>query len=124
MATTYPNASFIGVDILQTFPSEIKPDNVEFMLGNVISGLNFESNSFDYIFVRQMKFAIPINDWPNVLDELLRVLKPNSWLEIVDNIDYFGCDNEDDKLKEHMNKGIFYFHVCLSTYHIWLIIFI
>ena len=68
MATTYPNASFIGVDILQTFPSEIKPDNVEFMLGDVISGLNLESNSFDYVFVRQMKLDIPINDWPNVLD--------------------------------------------------------
>ena len=114
MATTYPNASFIGVDILQTFPSEIKPDNVKFMLGNVISGLNLESNSFDYVFVRQMKFDIPINDWPNVLDELLRVLKPNSWLEIVDYVDYFG--SEDYKIKKLLNKGIFifiYFHVCL-----------
>ena len=116
MATTYPNATFIGVDILQTFPSEIKPDNVEFMLGNVISGLNFESNSFDYIFVRQMKFAIPINDWPNVLDELLRVLKPNSWLEIVDNVDQFICEDDDkikkhpnDKIKEYLNNGIFIF---------------
>ena len=107
MATTYPNASFIGVDILQTFPSEIKPDNVEFMLGDVISGLNLETNSFDYVFVRQMKFDIPINDWPNVLDELLRVLKPNSWLEIVDNVDYFSGIEDNDKIKELLNKGIF-----------------
>ena len=107
MATTYPNASFIGVDILQTFPSEIKPDNVEFMLGDVISGLNLESNSFDYVFVRQMKYYIPMNDWPNVLNELLRVLKPNSWLEILDNVDYFCNIEDDDKIKELLNKGIF-----------------
>ena len=116
MATTYPNASFIGVDILQTFPSEIKPDNVDFMLGNVISGLNFKSNYFDYVFVRQMKYYIPINDWPNVLDELLRVLKPNSWLEIVDTVDYFSGIEDNDKIKEFLSKGIFifiYFHVCL-----------
>ena len=116
MATTYPNASFIGVDILQTFPSEIKPDNVEFMLGDVISGLNLESNSFDYVFVRQMKLDIPINDWPNVLNELLRVLKPNSWLEIVDTVDYFNGIEDNDKIKEFLSKGIFifiYFYACL-----------
>ena len=107
MATTYPNSSFIGVDILQTFPSEIKPANVKFVLGNVISGLDFESNSFDYVFVRHMKFAIPTKDWPNVLNELLRVLKPNSWLEIVDNIDFF--DGETGKMRERMNRGIYLF---------------
>ena len=110
MATTYPNASFTGVDIMRTFPSEIKPHNVDFMLGNVISGLNFKSNSFDYVFMRQMKSAIPINNWPKVLDELLRILKPNSWLEIIDSDDIFSDGS--DLIKEYLDIGI-YFHLFL-----------
>ena len=53
-----------------------------------------------------MRFDIPINDWPNVLDELLRVLKPNSWLEIVDTVDYFNGIENNDKIKEFLSKGI------------------
>src|SRR5947207_1077638 len=110
MATTYPNASFVGVDILGTFPNEIKPMNVKFMTGNVISELNFESNSFDCVFMRYMKTAIQINYWPNVLGELLGVLKPNSWLEIAGQSDCYkgGTDEIKDLLEFCIYLYIFF----------------
>src|SRR5688500_14745609 len=106
MATTYPNANFIAVDIYQTFPNEIRPKNVNFLLGNVITGLNIKSNTFDYVFMREMKSYIPVNDWSKTIGELIRVTKPNGWLELIEN-DYGFTDGSPESL-EFLDKG--YFH--------------
>nr|CAG8607221.1 2195_t:CDS:2 [Entrophospora candida]CAG8650424.1 10323_t:CDS:2 [Entrophospora candida] len=89
MATTYPNANFLAVDILQTFPNEIRPNNVNFLLGNIITGLNIKSNTFDYVFMRYMKTSIQINDWSKAIGEMIRVAKPNGWLELIEMDDMF-----------------------------------
>nr|CAG8584233.1 3688_t:CDS:2 [Entrophospora candida] len=110
MATTYPNANFLAVDIIQTFPNEIRPNNVNFLLGNIITGLNIESNSFDYVFMRYMKSSIPINDWSKAICEMIRVAKPNGWLELIEMDDSFTdgspeclelMDKVDKKLKNN-----------------------
>src|SRR4051794_26762321 len=82
MATEYKKAKFTALDILPIFPREIRPKNVNFVLGNILKGLDFESDTFDYVFMRCMKAAISNDDWPKVIRELLRILKPNGWLEL------------------------------------------
>nr|CAG8561970.1 1981_t:CDS:2 [Entrophospora candida] len=82
MATEYKKAKFTALDILPIFPNEIRPKNVDFALGNILKGLDFESDTFDYVFMRCMKAAISNDNWPKVIRELLRILKPNGWLEL------------------------------------------
>ncbi|CAG8748121.1 5675_t:CDS:2, partial [Cetraspora pellucida] len=48
MASEYTSSSFTGIDISPVFPSNIKPRNVEFYQMNVLDGLPFEDNTFDF----------------------------------------------------------------------------
>ena|SRR5437763_7333345 len=108
MATKYPNAEFTGLDIMiQNSPSEIKPKNTNFVVGNVLNGLPFRSNTFDYVFIGNMRTSFTIDDWPSVIDELIRVTKANGWLEFSDSdILFHGCG---PLASDYLTKGIFFF---------------
>ncbi|RHZ84507.1 hypothetical protein Glove_80g40 [Diversispora epigaea] len=84
MASDYPNTQIIGLDISPIQPSEIKPQNVSFVKANLLNGLPFENNTFDYIFQRFLVTAIPKDSWADVINELTRVLKPGGYLELVE----------------------------------------
>ncbi|CAG8562722.1 1180_t:CDS:2 [Funneliformis mosseae] len=83
MANKYPKSSFTGIDIVATFPQTIKPENTNFIVGN-LKRLPFEDNSFDFVYMRLIMFALTISDWPEAIKELIRVCKPNGWIEIME----------------------------------------
>ncbi|RIA86567.1 hypothetical protein C1645_829077 [Glomus cerebriforme] len=49
MAKMYPKATFIGIDISPIFP-KTNLSNVTFFVTNVLNGLPFENNTFDFVF--------------------------------------------------------------------------
>ncbi|RIB24418.1 S-adenosyl-L-methionine-dependent methyltransferase [Gigaspora rosea] len=84
MATDYPKAKFIGIDIAPIQSSHIKPSNVEIIKGNILERLPFNDNTFDYVFQRTLYVGIPENKWPSVINEFVRVLKPGGYLELLE----------------------------------------
>ncbi|CAG8534235.1 11714_t:CDS:2, partial [Scutellospora calospora] len=84
MATEYQRPQFVGVDIAPLYPSEIHPTNVKFHQANVLSGLPFEDETFDFVYMRFMVFAFTINDWERALKEALRVTKKGGYVEIME----------------------------------------
>lgn len=80
----YPQSTFHGVDAYPVFPSEVKPANCHFYLANVADHLPFPDNYFDFIHQRLLLFGLTRNDWRRTIQELLRVLKPGGWLEIIE----------------------------------------
>ncbi|CAG8464760.1 18532_t:CDS:2 [Acaulospora morrowiae] len=82
MATNYPRTEITGIDISPVQPRCIKPNNVTFVLANLLTGLTFEDETFDYVFQRLMFTAIPLDSWLNTVKELTRVLKPGGYLEL------------------------------------------
>ncbi|RUP48256.1 hypothetical protein BC936DRAFT_144786, partial [Jimgerdemannia flammicorona] len=78
----FPNSSFVGVDISDMFPQAIKPPNTTFTVANVLDGLPFEDNSFDYVFQRLLVFAFTRSQWAIAIRELIRVTKPGGWIEL------------------------------------------
>ncbi|KAF0542488.1 S-adenosyl-L-methionine-dependent methyltransferase [Gigaspora margarita] len=85
MAAKYTKSKFIGMDISQVQPEENKPPNVEFIQGNLLERLPFDDNTFDFIFQRFLFVGIPADKWPSVINELVRILKPGGYLELVEN---------------------------------------
>ncbi|CAG8700309.1 24566_t:CDS:2, partial [Dentiscutata erythropus] len=85
MSTNYPRAKFIGIDISPVQPDFIKPKNAEFITANALETLPFDNNTFDYIFQRILYVRIPGKDWPSVVNELVRVLKPGGYIELIEN---------------------------------------
>ncbi|CAG8700602.1 1427_t:CDS:2, partial [Funneliformis mosseae] len=84
LATEFPSVSFTGLDISPVVPSTIKPRNINFVGGNVLEGLPFEDNTFDFVHQRLLVAAIPLDKWQSVVNELVRILKPGGYLELME----------------------------------------
>ncbi|GAA5811120.1 hypothetical protein MFLAVUS_004549 [Mucor flavus] len=84
MGETYPRSTFHGIDASCVFPEDIKPANVEFVIGNIAKHIPYPDNTFDYIHQRLLFLGLTHDDWENSLKELLRVLKPGGYLELAE----------------------------------------
>ena len=94
MALDYPVSVFVGIDIAPLFP-ENHPPNAAFLKCNIMDGLPFPDNTFD--FVRQAFVIVSMNwqSWKEkVVKELIRVTKPGGYIEIM------------DRCRENINRGI------------------
>ncbi|KAG0227493.1 hypothetical protein BGW42_002928 [Actinomortierella wolfii] len=85
MSHEFPNSQIYGVDISPIFPTEIKPANCHFQLCNILDGLPFEDNFFDFIYQRLLVYALTPAQRKQVNAELLRVLKPGGYLQLVES---------------------------------------
>ncbi|KAF9181225.1 hypothetical protein BGZ51_005585 [Haplosporangium sp. Z 767] len=85
MAHEFPKAEIHGVDISSIFPADIKPSNCHFQLCNILDGLPFPDNHFDFIYQRLLVYALSPDQRRQVNAELLRVLKPEGHLQLVES---------------------------------------
>ncbi|KAG0311560.1 hypothetical protein BGZ99_010080 [Dissophora globulifera] len=85
MAHEFPNAEVYGVDISAIFPTEIKPSNCHFQLCNILDGLPFPDNYFDFIYQRLLVYALTPAQRRQVYIELQRILKPEGFLQLVES---------------------------------------
>jgi len=89
LATTFPHANVIGVDI-STPPmdsgmrADKRPENYLFVTGDVLKGLSFPPASFDFVHQRLLMSAIPATRWQGVVNELARMTRPGGWIELVE----------------------------------------
>ncbi|KAL0080732.1 S-adenosyl-L-methionine-dependent methyltransferase [Phycomyces blakesleeanus] len=84
VATEHPNCEVTGIDMSNIFPQNIRPPNANFLIANVLEGLPLEDNSFDFVQIRQMVAAFTIPEWPLVIKECIRVIKPGGLLQIAE----------------------------------------
>ncbi|KAG1449986.1 hypothetical protein G6F56_008479 [Rhizopus delemar] len=86
MAVNYPEHQFTGVDLSDMFPTTIRPENAQFELINVLGGLPFPDNSFDFVNMRFMMTAFCTTEWPMIIKEIYRVLKTDGVVELMENV--------------------------------------
>ncbi len=90
MATLLPQASVVGIDVAAPQPDESaagaipQPANYQFVTGNILEGLPFTDGSFAYAHQRYMIGAIPRDQWPRTVAELVRVARHGGWIELVE----------------------------------------
>jgi len=82
VAELYPKSTFIGIDIVD-FKREDLP-NLAFIKSNIFDGLPFPDNTFDYVHQSNMMLSIRKDQWPFIIDEIIRVTKPNGWIEFME----------------------------------------
>ncbi|CAG8733530.1 15304_t:CDS:2, partial [Dentiscutata heterogama] len=85
MSTTYPQSQFYGIDIEQIFPKEIKPGNLEFIQSDITNGIKFDNDHFDFVRMSLLAPFLQEDKWIRVLRELIRVLKPGGYIEIIEH---------------------------------------
>ncbi|CAG8519956.1 8812_t:CDS:2 [Dentiscutata erythropus] len=85
MASDFPKCVFTGVDIVPVMPLTIKPQNANFIEANLLEGLPFPDNHFDFTYIRFLNCAFPFNLWStHAIPELIRVTKPGGYIEIME----------------------------------------
>lgn len=85
IAKSFPAADIVGLDILKpTLDATQRPRNVLFLQRDVLKGLPFTEQTFDYTHMRFLVGALPISDFQNVVNEMSRVIKPDGWVELVE----------------------------------------
>nr|BBH93670.1 hypothetical protein KTA_18690 [Thermogemmatispora argillosa] len=83
LAHQFPHAEVIGLDLEQVKAST-PPPNYRFVQGDLLQGLPFDNNSFDFVHQRLLVAAIPQPAWPGAVQELARVTSPGGWIELVE----------------------------------------
>ncbi|RHZ88655.1 hypothetical protein Glove_21g329 [Diversispora epigaea] len=82
ISSDYIQSSFVGLDISLMFPSQIKPNNADFIVADARNELPFESNYFDYIHLGDMGYCFTEYEFDHVvIPECIRILKPGGWFE-------------------------------------------
>jgi ubiquinone/menaquinone biosynthesis C-methylase UbiE len=82
LSEEFPEALVVGFDIELGKPGW--PANYRFLRGNVLDGLPFADDSFDFVHQRWMRVSIPVADWPAVVRQLVRVTRAGGFVELAE----------------------------------------
>ena len=78
----FPRARVVGFDLV---PSKRPwPAGYRFVRGNLLQGLPFADDRFDFVHQRLLMSGVPVKAWARTVTELVRVTRPGGWLELVE----------------------------------------
>ncbi|KAG1152477.1 hypothetical protein G6F37_004191 [Rhizopus arrhizus] len=84
MINDYPNCTYHGCDIVDTTNKILKADQFTYNYGNVLVGLPYEDNTFDFVHMRFFALALRKEEWPIALKEAMRVVKPGGRIQLTE----------------------------------------
>ncbi|CAG8652672.1 2831_t:CDS:2, partial [Dentiscutata heterogama] len=86
IGSKYSSSTLIGIDIDSTqFPSNDRhPSNVGFLACNIIHGIPFPPETFDFVHMSMMCCALTEYQWHQLVKDIVRVLKCDGWVEFVE----------------------------------------
>lgn len=93
VAAQFPMAQVTGLDLTPPPADDARtlgngldrrPPNYSFTQGNVLEGLPFGDETFDFVHQRLLITAIPADRWPAVIGELMRVTRRGGWVELAE----------------------------------------
>jgi SAM-dependent methyltransferase len=82
VAERFPDALVVGVDLVPSKPA--RPPNYRWVRANLLSGLPFRDESFDFVYQRLLVVGVPLAQWPQVTADLVRATRPGGWVELVE----------------------------------------
>ncbi|CAG8638359.1 172_t:CDS:2 [Ambispora gerdemannii] len=87
MAAENPRSTFTGMDVNSSlFKLENKNGNAGFFVYNLLDGLPFGDNTFDYIHQSFLNLYLTEKQWKEtVIKELVRVCKPGGYIELIES---------------------------------------
>ena len=72
----------VGLDLVPGKAGE--PPRYRYVRGNVLDGLPFADDQFDFVHQRLMVAGLPMSWWPAVVGDLARIARPGGWVELVE----------------------------------------
>jgi SAM-dependent methyltransferase len=78
----FPEAHVVGLDLVPGKPRH--PTGYHAVRANLLHGLPFLDDRFDFVHQRLLFLAIPVAAWPTLVHDLVRVTRPGGWIELVE----------------------------------------
>jgi SAM-dependent methyltransferase len=78
----HQEALVVGLDLIP--PKSGAPEGYRAVRGNLLEGLPFENDSFDFVHQRLLFAGVPVDAWSVTVAELVRVCRPGGWVELVE----------------------------------------
>ena len=90
IARAFPQAQIVGLDAVAPTPNPAAPPlNYHFIKADILQGLPFADESFDYVHQRLLVGGIPAKSWLGVVRELARVAHAFGWVELLEGGETF-----------------------------------
>lgn len=84
LANDFPECTWHGFDIIETQQDVHIPKNCVLRQHDVLEGFCYDDETFDFVHQRMMHWIYPKDRIAWMFDEILRVTKPNGWIELVE----------------------------------------
>jgi SAM-dependent methyltransferase len=82
MSRAHPSALVVGFDLVSSKPGQ--PPRYRYVRGNVLDGLPFAVDRFDFVHQRLLVSGVPAAVWPGLVADLVRVTRPGGWVELIE----------------------------------------
>jgi SAM-dependent methyltransferase len=82
LCAQFAEALVIGLDLQPSKPE--RPNNYGFVRANLLAGLPFHDDHFDFVHQRLLQSGVPLVSWSGVVNDLVRVTRPGGWIEAVE----------------------------------------
>jgi SAM-dependent methyltransferase len=82
MCERFGSSLVVGLDLVSGKPGQ--PPGYRYVRGNILHGLPFADDRFDFVHQRLLAAGLPISVWPAVVADLVRVTRPGGWVELVE----------------------------------------
>jgi SAM-dependent methyltransferase len=99
VAFTYPHMKVVGIDISQAMIEYARQqaivqdlDNAHFEVMDATGPLDFADGTFDYVNIRTISGFMLRSNWPSLIEECKRVLRPGGVLCLTET-DHWGTTN-------------------------------
>lgn len=79
-----PECAYDGCDIVDSTDETAKLNQFTFSQGNVVQGLSYADNTFDFVHIRFLVLALREDQWPMTIKELARVTKPGGMIQMTE----------------------------------------
>ncbi|KAJ5554953.1 hypothetical protein N7461_003423 [Penicillium sp. DV-2018c] len=84
VAEENPDCEVIGVDISPHMTPDDVPDNLWLQVDDLNRRFTFPANHFNLVHSRLLATGINRSRWPSYLQDIVRVLKPGGWVQMVE----------------------------------------
>ncbi|KAK0710274.1 S-adenosyl-L-methionine-dependent methyltransferase [Lasiosphaeria miniovina] len=99
VAEQYPNCEVIGIDVYPYPIPNVLPPNLDLQVDDLNSPSTFPANHFDMVHSRMMSGGIHSNRWAGYMKDILRVLRPGGWCQMVEV--YFNAQSDNGTLTKN-----------------------
>ncbi|KAJ5407866.1 hypothetical protein N7509_001749 [Penicillium cosmopolitanum] len=98
VAEQYPDCQVIGVDIAPHMSPDDVPENLWLQVDNLNRNFTFPANHFDLVQSRLLATGIHHSRWPTYVRDIVRVLKPGGWVQMIEI--YFNVQSDNGSITD------------------------